>query len=199
MLRRIAGTISIHEAARASTFAICVGLVDFVYFNPRSRKGFDGKRTKETCSDRWISIHEAARASTSLFNGSLQLLQISIHEAARASTYIDYLVDAGYVISIHEAARASTTIQVIGLASKAISIHEAARASTLRLLSQAARIYSFQSTKPQGLRHNWEKKMSKRIKISIHEAARASTMSGVNRDWTYWFQSTKPQGLRQQI
>ena len=56
-------TISIHEAARAST-----NYLESVEHNL------------------WISIHEAARASTIMFCFRLEFVHISIHEAARAST-----------------------------------------------------------------------------------------------------------------
>ena len=101
----------------------------FIYFNPRSRKGFDR-----------CTAHAAYQVNK--FQ-STKPQRLRLKQSPKSEN--------GALISIHEAAKASTNKMIYEANHKTISIYEAAKASTPNL-HYPVFWKKFQSTKPQRLR-----------------------------------------------
>ena len=125
--------ISIHEAAKASTCDDQFFQILRIYFNPRSRKGFD----------------------MAFLNFTLFFWRFQSTKPQRLRPAVEDVTETTSVISIHEAAKASTLTRKGEESMQKISIHEAAKASTLVALIDSIASLRFQSTKPQRLRHTY--------------------------------------------
>ena len=120
------------------------------YFNPRSRKGFDGINSSAEGRAKFQSTkpQRLRRWSPRLLH---TLHSISIHEAAKASTGAAYQKKGSEAISIHEAAKASTIKSITSFIS---STFQSTKPQRLRpyLVCFPNPLAIFQSTKPQRLR-----------------------------------------------
>ena len=101
-----------------------------VYFNPRSRKGFDIYNKMDAPYPN-ISIHEAAKASTAFPETITVDNEISIHEAAKASTVTAVVAFPSCSYFNPRSRKGFDNHTTFSKAKRVgISIHEAAKAST---------------------------------------------------------------------
>ena len=181
------------QGERLSLFCVSV---PFNAFQSTLPQGERLKKTAGSGSATLISIHAPTRGATKLLQCFVHLNAISIHAPTRGATInastlnmwcndfnprshkgSDVAIPSKedvLNISIHAPTRGATRINFLIAALMSISIHAPTRGATT-MLSEMILSTTFQSTLPQGERHEQLDDTSKATLISIHAPTRGAT------------------------